>query len=769
MDDTTTTGTGGPGSTTGAVPSGPGVALASRMHLSLADLMAGSLDDQLIAIEALTQGIATADPVTESDRYGSRFLGHAALRTHLITQALTGAQLDWMGLESEAGTWDTSKGLRTYPHYVAKTYGISGASARRMSTLATGLRNSLPATRTWLRTGKIGIDQAQILLKATTTQAAVDGLQYPATPTNPNTAEASTDGSTSTDGSDGTDATAASDPTEGADATESVEATDATTGSADASDATPEAEPDDDATPDRAGRVQTVEEFLLANAATRSPEDLRRLVDHFVAIADPDATDKAHHAASDREYLNIDRTMDGYHLAGFLTLEHGQYVRTALEAIMGKPAAGETRTSSQRRAQALSDLAHTALDHGKVGTSGSVRPHLGVLINYPEFLDIITTTETTEAATGAGAAGTEDSAADEGPDAAEAASPTAPPQPITEPLPGLDTTTDPTDDPADHSPRSNAGPTTTDTAARPANEPGTPAQAPTVANPATPAGGPGASAQAPTPTNPATPVGEPGASAQAPTPATGHEPEDSTPTASNTSPPGQAPAPSPTSEATGLPDCQSRAVGALGQPTSGTAVPGTNSTALPGTNGTALPSIAVPGIAVPGIAVPGIAVPGIAVPSIAVPGGGRDWAALLAAGPATFTDNTGPVPRDLLDRIIGCSGETYRIIFGPDNEILNHGRAHRLYTAAQRRAIIARDRHCVYHNCTAPPERCETHHGTKHWADGGNTDLHDAGLACYYHHHWIHTHNITMTRHNGKWHFYRPDGTEIHPTNPPWN
>ncbi|WP_156743943.1 hypothetical protein, partial [Occultella aeris] len=62
------------------------------MHLSLADLMAGSLDDQLIAIEALTQGIATSDPVSESERYGSRFLGQAALRTHLITQALTGAQ-----------------------------------------------------------------------------------------------------------------------------------------------------------------------------------------------------------------------------------------------------------------------------------------------------------------------------------------------------------------------------------------------------------------------------------------------------------------------------------------------------------------------------------------------------------------------------------------------------------------------------------------------------------------------------------------------------
>ncbi|WP_408637061.1 hypothetical protein, partial [Occultella aeris] len=76
-----------------------------------------------------------------------------------------------------------------------------------------------------------------------------------------------------------------------------------------------------------------------------------------------------------------------------------------------------------------------------------------------------------------------------------------------------------------------------------------------------------------------------------------------------------------------------QAVGPLGQPTTGA-----NGTAAPGANSTALPETAVPGA-------------------------GRDWAALLAAGPATFIDNTGPVPRDLLDRIIGCAGETYRIIF----------------------------------------------------------------------------------------------------------
>ncbi|VZO39620.1 hypothetical protein HALOF300_04314 [Occultella aeris] len=517
--------------------------------------------------------------------------------------------------------------------------------------------------------------------------------------------------------------------------------------------------------------MQTVEEFLLDNAATRSPEELRRLVDHFVAIADPDATDKAHRAASDREYLNLDRTTDGYHVAGFITLEHGQYVRTALEAIMGKPAADETRTSSQRRAQALSDLAHTALDQGKVGTSGSVRPHLGVLISYPEFLDLINTTQ-------AAADQTTDGAGDKAPAAAPGGSasdpaPVAAPEPVTEPLPGLDTITGPADDPAERGPRSNSA---TDREAAPANEPRASAQAPTPASTLTgaatdPAQRNPRSGTSTTADQEAAPANEPRASTQAPTPES-------------------------TSAATGLPDCKSQAVGPLGQPATGTngtglpsngtgtALPGTDSTALPGSDVTALPgtdSTALPGsdgTALPGTAVtalPGTdstALPGsdgTALPETAAPSTGRDWAALLAAGPATFIDNTGPVPRDLLDRIIGCAGETYRIIFGPDNEILNHGRAHRLFTAAQRRAVIARDRHCVYHDCTAPPEHCETHHGTRDWADGGNTDLHDAALVCRYHHHLIHTHNITMIRRNGTWHFYRPDGTEILPTRNPWN
>ncbi|WP_249423260.1 hypothetical protein [Occultella gossypii] len=413
--------------------------------------------------------------------------------------------------------------------------------------------------------------------------------------------------------------------------------------------------------------------------------------------------------------MNIDRTMDGYHVAGFLTIEHGQYIRTALEAIMGKPAAGETRTSGQRRAQALSDLAHMMLDQGKVGTSASVRPHLGVLISYPEFLDAIKTTET--------AAG--DNAAEAAPgNSASDPAPVATLEPVTELLPGLDTT----NDPAERSPRSSGAPTTADQEADPANSTGACAEAPVPSSPITPrdlANERGAATEARTPSSAAAPgtgAREPDPSAQAPI-------SSSAPTgattgaAPNTSASAQAPTPSSTPDRAGLPGCQSRAVGPLGQSTTGTALPGANGTALPGATGTAGPGATgtagpgATGTAGPGAngtALPsgtGTALPGAhgtAVPGVngtALPSTGRDWAALLAAGPATFIDNTGPVPRDLLDRIIGCAGEIYRIIFGPDNEILNHGRAHRLFTAAQRRAHVARDRHCVHPDCTVPPER----------------------------------------------------------------
>jgi hypothetical protein len=95
-----------------------------------------------------------------------------------------------------------------------------------------------------------------------------------------------------------------------------------------------------------------------------------------------------------------------------------------------------------------------------------------------------------------------------------------------------------------------------------------------------------------------------------------------------------------------------------------------------------------------------------------------------------FEDWT-PVPRALLDRL-ACDGGLSRIIFGPASEILDVGRGQRTFTNARRDAIVARDRHCRFPGCTAPPVISECHH-VKHWVrDHGETSVANGILLCWF-------------------------------------
>src|SRR5690606_32573877 len=111
----------------------------------------------------------------------------------------------------------------------------------------------------------------------------------------------------------------------------------------------------------------------------------RRIVRHFAAVADPEADERGFADAVAREYVDISPTMDGYHLAGFLTTEHGQIVSTALRAVMGTPAAGDGRSGGRRRAQGLVDACRMVLDRGLAGGGSAVRPHLSVHVSWTEL------------------------------------------------------------------------------------------------------------------------------------------------------------------------------------------------------------------------------------------------------------------------------------------------------------------------------------------------------------------------------------------------
>jgi predicted restriction endonuclease len=71
------------------------------------------------------------------------------------------------------------------------------------------------------------------------------------------------------------------------------------------------------------------------------------------------------------------------------------------------------------------------------------------------------------------------------------------------------------------------------------------------------------------------------------------------------------------------------------------------------------------------------------------------------------------------------------------------GRAKRLATAHQRRALAARYETCAIPGCSVLFHRCEPHH-LRPWEDGGGTDLSNLLPLCVKHHHAVHEGGWTL-------------------------
>jgi hypothetical protein len=144
-----------------------------------------------------------------------------------------------------------------------------------------------------------------------------------------------------------------------------------------------------------------------------------------------------------------------------------------------------------------------------------------------------------------------------------------------------------------------------------------------------------------------------------------------------------------------------------------------------------------------------------------VVGIGIDDLADPAPGPGAAELGFGATISAARARWLACDGSITRIVLGPDGQPLDLGRTHRVIPPHLRRAVEARDRGCVFTGCDAPSHWCDVHH-LIHWADGGDTSLANSGLLCERHHTKVH-HGFSIVRDTaGRWHTYRPDGTEIH-------
>jgi hypothetical protein len=122
-------------------------------------------------------------------------------------------------------------------------------------------------------------------------------------------------------------------------------------------------------------------------------------------------------------------------------------------------------------------------------------------------------------------------------------------------------------------------------------------------------------------------------------------------------------------------------------------------------------------------------------------------------GDAVFSEQIGA--RSI--RRIACDADIIPLVLGGAGQILDLGRAQRLFPPHLRRALVARDKGCAFPDCSIPASWCEAHHLTP-WSRGGSTSIDNGVLLCSRHHHLLHHDTWTVELRRGIPWFTAPAG-----------
>ena len=125
-----------------------------------------------------------------------------------------------------------------------------------------------------------------------------------------------------------------------------------------------------------------------------------------------------------------------------------------------------------------------------------------------------------------------------------------------------------------------------------------------------------------------------------------------------------------------------------------------------------------------------------------------DTVAGIKGAPAGELQWGGTIPAETVRRL-ACDSAITRITgLGEFEHEITHAR--RTIPPATRRALLARDQHCVFPGCDRPAAWSIGHH-LKFWADGGPTTLRNLGLVCEGHHRKVHEEGWRLERKDGRW------------------
>jgi len=130
----------------------------------------------------------------------------------------------------------------------------------------------------------------------------------------------------------------------------------------------------------------------------------------------------------------------------------------------------------------------------------------------------------------------------------------------------------------------------------------------------------------------------------------------------------------------------------------------------------------------------------------------------LPGAPPAEMAGVGPIPMETAQRH-ACDPTVSWLLGQAELESETASHAHRQIPAATRRALVARDRDCVFNGCHRPPVWCDGHH-LIWWTRGGKTVLPNLALVCGRHHRMLHEEGWTLERKDGRW-VARPPGHRV--------
>jgi len=338
---------------------------------ALPPVVAESIEDALARIEAAVGDLARlTDPETLTGWRApavSRLVeAHARIRR--ATARLDGVRFTLLPRIEDDGTWRSGGMARTFTAWLRVREGVSAGTARKDVTTARRLAAALPVTRDRLVAGTVGLDHARVMTEvAPTSETRQDALAWLI---DTRTGETTTP-----------EAFVQTVPVDFPDPADDVDGADTRTRVTQVVEG---------AVAD--GTLVTGESLVLREAGVLNADQFRVVARRFATVTDPDSDDVEDDKAARGEFLDLAKTFGGYHVAGFLTDEHGLLLTTAINAVIGAPAAEDARTPGRRRAQGLADLAQVVLDTNQASPGAAVPPHLNVTVSWTELVTQVTRT-----------------------------------------------------------------------------------------------------------------------------------------------------------------------------------------------------------------------------------------------------------------------------------------------------------------------------------------------------------------------------------------